>query len=354
MQSLIAEFSDQTNGDIYQRLGMLETTITEISNLSIKNDDGGLKHISESLGKWLDNIEQIQIDGYDKNALSTGIGSLDDTLGIKKMRRGSLVAVGARPKMGKTAFMMLVGNHIGLDLNLPVANFSMEMPDEEIAERGLSTRAKVDPTVYYQKNVSAEHQGRLDSVFNDYVNSNVYIDDGSALTLAHIKRECRKLRKEKGELGGIFVDYLTLMTAEKAERNDLGYGLITKGLKNLAKELKCPVVLLTQLNRNLENRPDKRPVPSDSRDTGQIEQDCDLWIGLYKHSVYEQETFYPSLVEILVRLNRHGGTGIAFAEMKEGFMVPIGTQEGQRIINQRDTIKGEKSENRKYSFKRGD
>ena len=109
-------------------------------------------------------------------------------------------------------------------------------------------------------------------------------------------------------MGIICVDYLTLMEAAKAERNDLAYGAITKALKNLAKELNCVVLLLTQLNRGLESRADKKPVPSDSKDTGQIEQDCDLWIGLYKDSVYS-ENHTSGLTEVLVRLNRHGGTG---------------------------------------------
>ena len=123
--------------------------------------------------------------------------------------------------------------------------------------------------------------------------------------------------REYGKVGMILVDYLTLMTADKAERNDLAYGLITKGLKTLAKELDCVVVLLTQLNRELEKRTNKRPLPSDSRDTGQIEQDCDYWLAIYREGAYD-ENANQSDTELLLRLNRHGETGVVYCEQRHG------------------------------------
>jgi len=339
LQDLIGTFNDRSEGDVYQRLGLLETTINEISNMSLRNDKGGLKHIGDSLGLWLDNIDQVLQDGHDKNAFTTGVESLDEILGVRLIRRGSLVGVGARPKMGKSAFMMLLANHFALDLKEPVAVFSMEMPSVEIAERAMTNRTTVNPAEFYRNGISAESQGRRDDAFKELLNSNMFIDDGAALTLSHIQRESRKLRKEKGKIGAIMVDYLTLMEAEKADRNDLAYGMITKGLKNLAKELNCTVIMLTQLNRGLENRTDKRPMPSDSRDTGQIEQDVDLWLGLYKESVYDETLSDTGLTEVIVRLNRHGGTGTAFVEMKQGFHVPLSIIEGAKRINLRDKVK---------------
>jgi replicative DNA helicase len=340
MNDAMVLLTDRTAGDINQRLGLVESMANQISSLSQHREEQGLRHISDALGVWLDNIEQMKEDGYDKNALSTGIESLDEIIGPRLIRRSALVGVGARPKMGKTALMMYLSNHIGLNLNLPVANFSMEMASHEIVERSLTTRELMSPNEFYKPNFSQEIQGKLDRSFREFIDSNIYLDDGSNLTLSHIQREARGLRNEKGELGAILVDYLTLMKAEDAERNDLAYGLITKGLKSLAKELNCPVILLTQLNRGLENRADKRPLPSDSRDTGQIEQDVDLWIGIYKESVYDESVYYPGLMELLVRLNRHGGTGTAFVEMKQGFITPISLEEGRRIINERETKKG--------------
>jgi replicative DNA helicase len=173
----------------------------------------------------------------------------------------------------------------------------------------------------------------MDTAAAEFHASSLYIEDTPALRLSDIQREARNLRREKGSIGLICIDYLTLMEAEKADRNDLAYGMITKGLKNLAKELNCVVILLTQLNRGLENRPDKRPMPSDSRDTGQIEQDVDLWIGLYKDSVYNEGGQHQGLTELIVRLNRHGGVGTGFVEMKEGYHLPLTTVEGTKMEN---------------------
>ncbi len=354
MQDLIASFSDKSTGDIYQRLGLMETTISEINNMSLRNESGGLKHISEALGEWLDNIEQVQDDGYDKNAFTTGVESLDEVLGVKGIRRGSLVGVGARPKMGKSAFMALVANHFALDLNEAVALFSMEMPSVEIAERAMTNRTTVNPGEFYRK-MGSESQGRVDSAFSEMIKSNYFVDDGASLSLSHIQRESRKIRSDHGSIGLICVDYLTLMEAEKADRNDLAYGMITKGLKNLAKELNCVVLLLLQLNRGLENRPDKRPMPSDSRDTGQIEQDVDLWLGLYKESVYDENLpDSDGFTEVIARLNRHGGTGTGFVNMKEGFHVPVSTLEGARIINDREQskIKDSDDQSKKVKYER--
>jgi len=354
LQELLGTFNDRSEGDVYQRLGLLESTITSIMDIGIRNEKSGLKHIGDSLGEWLDNIDQVLEDGYDKNAFSTGIESLDEVLGVKKIRRGSLIGVGARPKMGKSAFMMLIANHFALDLKEPTAIFSMEMPSVEIAERAMTSRTTVNPAEFYRNGISNESAGRRDMAFKELLDSNMFIDDGVELSISHIQRESRRIRKEQGKIGLICVDYLTLMKAEKADRNDLAYGMITKALKNLAKELNCVVLMLTQLNRGLENRPDKRPMPSDSRDTGQIEQDVDLWLGLYKESVYDEELQDQGFTEVLVRLNRHGGTGTAFVEMRQGFHVPMSIIDGAKILNNRSQVKLDNQENEtnRTTFKR--
>jgi replicative DNA helicase len=141
------------------------------------------------------------------------------------------------------------------------------------------------------------------------------------------------------------------MVAEKAERNDLAYGKITKGLTNLAKELNCVVVLLLQLNRNLESRPDKRPIPSDCKDTGQIEQDVSLLIMLYKESVYDSNVYLPGLTEAIIRLNRKGGSGTGFVEMRQGFHVPLSMEEGAKIISIREQSKKDDQEQADSTFK---
>lgn len=197
LQDLLGAFNDRTSGDVYQRLGLIESTISEISTIGIRNSNGGLKHVTDAAGRWMDNITEIHETGFDKNKLTTGVCSVDEILGVKGMVRGSLVGVAARPKMGKTAFMSLMMNHISLDLNLPVATFSMEMNDEEMFERGLSSRTTVDPAEFYKKDLRPEIEGRMDMACREFINSNLYIDDGTSLSLNHIKKESRKLRKEK-------------------------------------------------------------------------------------------------------------------------------------------------------------
>lgn len=157
----------------------------------------------------------------------------------------------------------------------------------------------------------------------------IWLDDQPGMTLAHIQAECRKLKRSEGKIGMIGVDYLTLMTTDKADTNALAFGNITKALKNLAKELDTVVVLLTQLNRNLEERANKRPMPSDSRESGQIEQDCDYWLGIYKDHVYDDHAD-ETLTELILRLNRHGKTGTVYVDQRDVEIYPCDQQEAER------------------------
>ncbi len=211
--------------------------------------------------------------------------------------------------------------------NKPALMFSLEMPSDQILEKLVGQKSGVNPNIFYMRTEEdmKKYQGDYDDDFNKSLMvatrmrelDMFYIDDTPGLSLAHIVAEARRVKREKGCVGMILVDYLTLMTAEKADRNDLAYGMITKGLKNLAKELDCVVVLLTQLNRELEKRVNKRPLPSDSRDTGQIEQDCDYWVGIHREGAFD-ENIPAGETELILRLNRHGETGTVFCLQKNG------------------------------------
>ena len=218
-----------------------------------------------------------------------------------------------------TAFLLRILLHFAIHHQLPVGMFSLEMPGMELWERMVSQESRVNSDRFYTGMDDADY-GRVSAAMAPIINSNMMVCDDAKVSLATVMSEARKLKAKHGKVGCIAVDYLTLMAAEKADRNDLAYGMITKGLKSLAKELDCPVFLLTQLNRQLESRSDKRPMPSDSRDTGQIEQDCDLWIGLYREGVYNKE-LSPGLAgvtEAIVRLNRHGKSGTAHMNLVNG------------------------------------
>ncbi|MEG6142259.1 DnaB-like helicase C-terminal domain-containing protein [Enterobacter kobei] len=301
-----------------QKFDAIQTLFTDISDYAKTGNRRGLREFSEVMGDWVDEVEARWSDSDATRGLSTGIGSLDDLLQPKGLVKGALMVIGARPKMGKTTLYSQLAVNCAEVEQLPALMFSLEMPDKQIVERMIGQVSRVNTDVFYgdryddaQVAMAFAAGGRLAQT------GNLYVDDTPGITLAHIVAESRRIKRERGAVGMVLVDYLTLMTADKADRNDLAYGIITKGLKNLAKELNCIVVLLTQLNRDLEKRTNKRPMPSDSRDTGQIEQDCDYWIGIYREGAYD-ENADQAATELLLRLNRHGPTGVVYCDQRNG------------------------------------
>ncbi|CAH5913752.1 Replicative DNA helicase [Enterobacter cloacae] len=301
-----------------QKFDAIQTLFTDIADYAKTGNRQGLREFSEVMGDWVDEVEARWSDSDATRGLSTGIGSLDDLLQPKGLVKGALMVIGARPKMGKTTLYSQLAVNCAEVEQLPALMFSLEMPDKQIVERMIGQVSRVNTDVFYgdryddaQVAMAFAAGGRLAQT------GNLYVDDTPGITLAHIVAESRRIKRERGAVGMVLVDYLTLMTADKADRNDLAYGIITKGLKNLAKELNCIVVLLTQLNRDLEKRTNKRPMPSDSRDTGQIEQDCDYWIGIYREGAYD-ENADQAATELLLRLNRHGPTGVVYCDQRNG------------------------------------
>lgn len=294
------------------KLSAIQSLFTQIDDYNKTGKTIGLKPLIAIAEKWTETLEKRLENADSARGLSTGIEALDKKLAPKGIVRGSLFVVGARPKMGKTTFEINMARHCAMNENLPVLMFSLEMQDEQMLENILAQESCVNNDIFYDGALGTDGGAEFSRVMHHLneltKNNNIYIDDAPAITLSHIRSESRRMARERGQIGMIMVDYLTLMGKERGgddQRNDLIYGAITKGLKGLAKELNCVVVLLTQLNRNLESRTDKRPIPSDSRDTGQIEQDCDYWIGIYRDAVYN-ENADKNLMEISVALNRHG------------------------------------------------
>ncbi|WP_061770514.1 DnaB-like helicase C-terminal domain-containing protein [Serratia symbiotica] len=280
----------------------------------------GAVPFAEAFDSWMNMVEKRLSNDPSAVGISTGIPSLDNLLAPKGLVKGSLFVVGARPKMGKTTLYMKLALHCALMENKPAIAFSLEMPQEQLVERSLSQASGVSSSHFYLDGYEDNRFALASAKGLEIAQTgNLYIDDTPGLSLAHIVAESRRIYRERGAIGMILVDYLTLMKAERTERNDLAYGLITKGLKHLAKELNCVVVLLTQLNRELERRANKRPIPSDSRDTGQIEQDCDYWLGIYRAGAYDEHANQRD-TELLLRLNRHGQSGVVFVEQRHGVL----------------------------------
>lgn len=318
LANALALFDEPDGRSADQKLGEAISMMEALSSRAISNKQTGLVSFSDATEAWLDEVEERQAAQKEGRILgnTTGITKLDEMLSPKHIPDGSLVVIGARPKMGKTALLCSLAEHTALNIEKAVAMFSLEMMNGQIIERFVSSRSGVSSNLFYESGDDVEWS-RAASAIGEFKDSKLFMDDTPGVTLEHVQRECRKLAK-KEKLGMIAVDYLTLMSKDTGERNDLALSKITIGLKNLAKELNCVVVLLTQLNRDLEKRPDKRPFPSDSRDTGSIEQDCDMWLGLYRDDFYNSDTTVKGLTEILVRLNRHGDTGMVPVMLKNG------------------------------------
>lgn len=328
---------EKSNLSTSEKLSAIQSLFTQIDDYNKAGKILGLKSLNTIAEKWTETLEKRLDNSDSARVLSTGIKALDEKLSPKGLVRGSLFVVGARPKMGKTTFEINMARHCAMNEKLPVLMFSLEMQDEQMLENILAQESGVSSDIFYDGGlgVDSEFVRVMHHLKELSDTDNIYIDDTPAITLSHIRSESRRMAKAKGQIGMIMVDYLTLMDKEKGDdqRNDLAYGVITKGLKSLAKELNCVVVLLTQLNRNLESRGDKRPVPSDSRDTGQIEQDCDYWVGIYRDSVYNDQAD-KNLMEIIVALNRHGaGNFTVYAGIRNARIYEVNQAEAYAQAN---------------------
>lgn len=321
--------SDPENGTISQRLGLAESVISGLIEQMQNREEAGLKDAYHWANEWLDNKEAFH--SGQQVSYTLGIKDLDDGYKPKGIFPGSLIVVGARPKMGKTFLATKIVTHFVHDRKEAACIFSMEMRGVDIWERILAGKSKTNSDHYYsigmENNMFWDNAGKGN---NDLAQTNLFIDDAASVTIGHIKNEVRKTHK-KHKVGVVVIDYLTIMgTDGSSERNDLKYGEITKQLKILSKEIGCIIVLLVQLNRGLESRPDKRPMPSDARDTGQIEQDCDLWIGLYRDAVYNADCGHQ-YTEAITRLNRNGDSPTAFLTLSNSYFEDVDKVEAHKV-----------------------
>lgn len=245
--------------------------------------------------------------------IQTGIYDLDKKLG--DIEPGCLMIVAARPAMGKTTMMQLIANHVAIIQKKPVLIMSGEMPKEQIAMRLCCAMAPADIGLVR----NSPHKLPKDE-FTAYTNAVVMlknvpmqINDTSRPSIANIRESIRKIQHQYGSVGAVLVDYLQIMkTTKPFAREDLKIAYFTGELKAMAKEFNCVIVLLSQLNRELEKRPNKRPVLSDLRESGAIEQDADQIIFLYRDEIYNKESQYRGIAEAIVGKNRHGEAGTAF------------------------------------------
>ncbi len=270
---------------------------------------GGPQDINPLLKSALGRIDELFHSGGEITGLSTGFIELDRmTSGLQD---SDLVIVAGRPSMGKTSFAMNLVEHAVLTQKKPILVFSMEMPADSLIIRMLSSVGRIDQTRLRNGKLEQEDWSKLTVAVNKLKDVPLFIDDTPALTPTEVRSRARRVARENGGLGMIMVDYLQLMqVAGSSEGRTAEISEISRSLKAIAKEFKVPMVALSQLNRALEQRPNKRPVNSDLRESGAIEQDADLIMFIYRDEVYHEESEEKGIAEIIIGKQRNGPIGI--------------------------------------------
>lgn len=268
----------------------------------------GPENIRMIVSRAIDNIEKrFQQDSF-ITGIATGFTDVDKlTTG---MQAGDLIIVAGRPSMGKTTFAMNIAEHAAIRSQKSVLVFSMEMPGESLAVRMLSSLGRIDQNKLRTGKLMEEDWSRLTSAVALLSNAKLYIDETPALTPLELRARARRVAREREQLGVIVIDYLQLMRGQnQSENRTAEISEISRSLKALAKELNVPIVALSQLNRSLEQRPNKRPVMSDLRESGAIEQDADVIIFIYRDEVYHEDSNDKGSAEIIVSKQRNGPVG---------------------------------------------
>jgi len=268
----------------------------------------------------LDRVQEMADNPNDVTGVPTGFYDLDRlTAGFQA---GDLIVLAARPSMGKTALAINIAEHVALNEGLPVAVFSMEMGAAQLAVRIVGSIGRIDQSHLRTGRLTDEEWPRLTEAIEKLRTISLHIDETAGLTSSELRANARRLSRQCGKLGLIVVDYLQLMSGSSNDNENRAteLGEISRGLKMLAKELQCPVLALSQLNRSVETRPDKRPMMSDLRESGAIEQDADIIMFIYRDDYYTKEASKePGVAEILIAKQRNGPTGM----VKLAFIKPI-------------------------------
>ncbi len=283
-----------------------EKMVFEIADRGTRGKKG-FKSLKEILPAAVDRIDTLHQSDGDLTGISTGYNEFDKlTAGLQP---GDLVIIAGRPSMGKTTLAVNIAENAAIGSKVPTAIFSMEMPAQQLAFRMISSLGRVDQTHLRTGNFPDEDWSRINTAVQLMSEAPIFIDDTPGLAPGEIRARARRLQREHG-LGLIVVDYLQLMQVPgNKENRATEISEISRGLKALAKELECPVIALSQLNRSVEQRPDKRPVMSDLRESGAIEQDADLIVFIYREEVYNQDTPRKGVADIVIAKQRNGPIG---------------------------------------------
>ena len=314
LRKVIADLSDSLSsayqGDV--SIGdIIAKTEKSMLNISNQNTGSGFRNVADILDTHMQMVEtRSQTDGV-VTGLSTGFVGLDKiTTGLHE---DNLIILAARPAMGKTALALNIAQYIAVKEKKPVAIFSLEMGAESLIERMLAAEGMVEGYHLKTGNLSVEEWSRLVHAQGNLYDAPIFVDDTAGIRISEIRSKARKLAQEMGGLGVIIIDYLQLITGSKGENRQQVVSEISRELKILAKDLRVPVIALSQLSRSVEQRQDKRPMLSDLRESGSIEQDADIVAFLYRDAYYQKEQADSqeanNVTELILEKNRHGSLG---------------------------------------------
>ena len=314
LRRVIADLSDSLSsayqGDvsISDLIAKTEKSMLDISN---QNTGTGFRNVADILDTHMQIVEtRSQTDGF-VTGLSTGFVGLDKiTTGLHE---GNLIILAARPAMGKTALALNIAKHVATMERKPAVIFSLEMGAEELIERMVASEGMVPGYHLKTGNLSTDEWKRLVHAQSNLYDVPIFVDDTAGIRISDIRSKARKLSQEMGGLGIIIIDYLQLITGSKRENRQQIVSEISRELKILAKDLRVPVIALSQLSRSVEQRQDKRPMLSDLRESGSIEQDADIVAFLYRDAYYQKEQADSqeanNVTELILEKNRHGSLG---------------------------------------------
>ncbi|GDX57440.1 replicative DNA helicase [Comamonadaceae bacterium] len=319
--------SDEISTSAFNPRGRPVATILDEAEQKIFNigEEGartkqGFQAMETLVVKLMDRVQEMADNPNDVTGVPSGFYDLDRlTAGFQA---GDLIVLAARPSMGKTALAINIAEHVALNEGLPVAVFSMEMGAAQLAVRVVGSIGRIDQSHLRTGKLTDDEWPRLTEAIEKLRSIPFHIDESAGLSSGELRASSRRLARQCGKLGLIVVDYLQLMSGSTndGENRATELGEISRGLKMLAKELQCPVIALSQLNRSVETRPDKRPMMSDLRESGAIEQDADIVMFIYRDEYYTKEACKePGVAEIIIAKQRNGPTGM----IKLAFLKPI-------------------------------
>src|SRR5919109_3035645 len=315
----------EREGDPEQLVERAETLLFKVAHEERASD---FRLVAEVLGDEIDRLEQLAKGDREVTGTPSGFRDLDGLLG--GFQPGNLIVIAARPSLGKSALVCNIAENVATKAGLPVAFFSLEMSEAELAHRFIGCRSRIPSDRLRKGKVAARDWPRVVRACNELEQAPLWLDDSSDLSLLELRAKARRLAAKEGGLGLVIVDYIQLMRAEDPRANRVEQvGQISRGLKILARELDVPVIGISQLSRAPELRPDKRPILSDLRESGNLEQDSDVVMFIYRDSKYDEEAD-PSEAQFIVAKHRNGPTGtvdVVFLEQYPRFVDRAGGSE---------------------------